>query len=133
VQADRIVRHQTRTNRDRLLEAFDLWLAEHFGTTLHEMLFGSQLDPELVSETLVAYGKDFLQSGKAYSRFAETINGVASLKPVLRRQLSTAWDLAFKWVVNEPHEHHAVLPLTIAWPSPHWLFCGDGFVRLPSF
>ena len=39
--------------------------------------------------------------------------GLYRLKPVLRRQLSTAWDSAFNWVLNEPHEHHVALPLTV--------------------
>eukprot|EP00435_Cladocopium_sp_Y103_P012633 s3468_g3.t1 len=113
LRPDRVVRQATRTNRDRLLESFDFWLVEHLATTLHELLFGGSLDPELVSEALVAYGKDLFQSGRSYSRYAETINGAAALRPTLRRQLAAAWDLAFNWVVSEPHEHHAALPLSI--------------------
>ena len=109
----RTVKQSTRSNRDHLLEAFDLWLVEHFGTTLHELLFGAALDPEYVSEVLIAYGKDLFQSGRSYSKFAETINGVSALKPVLRRQMTAVWDLAFNWVVSEPHEHHAAMPLSI--------------------
>ena len=113
LRPERTVKPSTRTNRDRLLEAFDLWAAEHFSTTLHEMLFGGSLDVELVSEVLIAYGKDLFRSGRSYSKFAETINGVAALKPSLRRQLTAVWDLAFNWVVSEPHEHHAAMPLSV--------------------
>ena len=107
------MKQSTRSNGEKLIEAFDLWLVEHFGTTLHELLFGAALDPEYVSEVLIAYGKDLFQSGRSYSKFAETINGIASLKPVLRRQMTAVWDLAFNWVVSEPHEHHAAMPLSI--------------------
>lgn len=44
---------------------------------------------------------------------SETINAVASKKPQLRRNLAPAWDLAFYWVVDEPHEHHAALPRSV--------------------
>ena len=33
-------------------------MAEHFGTTLHKLLFAGRLDPEFISEVLVTYGKD---------------------------------------------------------------------------
>eukprot|EP00435_Cladocopium_sp_Y103_P003960 s4316_g1.t1 len=113
LRPDRTVKATTRVNRDKLLESFDLWIVEHFATTLHELLFGVCLDPDYVSEILVAYGKDLFQSGRSYSKYAETINGVTALRPTLRRQLAAAWDLAFNWVVSEPHEHHAALPLSI--------------------
>jgi len=32
---------------------------------------------------------------------------------MLRRRVSAAWDLAFNWVVDEPHEHHAAMPISI--------------------
>ncbi len=53
---------------------------------------------------------DLYTAGKAYGRFSESINAVATLKPSLRRQLTAAWDLAFAWVLDEPHSHHPALP-----------------------
>eukprot|EP00438_Fugacium_kawagutii_P001143 Skav218134 [mRNA] locus=scaffold759:371388:377624:- [translate_table: standard] len=113
LQADRVVTQTTRDRRDGLLSAFDNWLAQNMRITLARLLEGSSGDPEAVSEALVAYGKDMYYSGKSYGKFSETINAVASRKPHLRRNLASAWDLAFNWVVDEPHEHHAALPHSI--------------------
>eukprot|EP00438_Fugacium_kawagutii_P013361 Skav216467 [mRNA] locus=scaffold1123:2159:6532:+ [translate_table: standard] len=113
LQADRVVTQTTRDRRDGLLSAFDTWLASNMRTTLSRLLEGSSGDPEAVSEALVAYGKDMYYSGKSYGKFSETINAVASRKPHLRRNLASAWDLAFNWVVDEPHEHHAALPHSV--------------------
>ena len=112
MQADRVVLQSTRSRRDDLLTAFDLWLAENMQVTLHELLSG-RYDAEAISDALVCYGKELYTAGKAYGRFSETINGITARKPGLRRQLASAWDLAFNWVVDEPHEHHTALPLTI--------------------
>ena len=114
LQADRIVLQQTRSRRENLLQCFDAWLTENVGTTVEDLLSRSLHEAEYISETLVAYGKDMYQSGKAYNRYAETINAVTSRKPGLRRQLCAAWDLAFNWIVDEPHEHNAALPLSLA-------------------
>ena len=112
LQADRVVLQSTRSRRDDLLTAFDLWLAENMQVTLHELLSG-RYDAEAISDALVCYGKELYTAGKAYGRFSETINGIIARKTGLRRQLASAWDLAFNWVVDEPHEHHTALPLTI--------------------
>jgi hypothetical protein len=29
----------------------------------------------------------------------------------LKRQLTGAWDLAFAWLIDEPHQHHPALPV----------------------
>ena len=31
----------------------------------------------------------------------------------LRRQLGTAWDLAFSWVADEPASHHPAMPVSV--------------------
>ena len=41
---------------------------------------------------------------------SELINAIASVRPVLRRQLGGAWDLAYNWMALEPHVHHIALP-----------------------
>lgn len=38
---------------------------------------------------------------------AKQINSVAARRPLLRRYLQQAWDLAFMWGSFEPTEHHA--------------------------
>ena len=112
LQADRVVLQQTRDRRGSLLSAFDEWLGENLRVTLEDLL-GRQCDPEQVAEALVSYGKDMYNAGKSYGKFSETINAVTAKRPGLRRQVGIAWDLAFNWVVDEPHDHHAAMPLSI--------------------
>jgi hypothetical protein len=52
-------------------------------------------------------------SGKSYGESSETLDAVTAKRPILRRQVASAWDLAFNWVVDEPHEHHAALPHSV--------------------
>eukprot|EP00438_Fugacium_kawagutii_P001298 Skav226282 [mRNA] locus=scaffold3301:83585:106858:+ [translate_table: standard] len=112
LHADRVLKPRTRNYREGLLEQFGIWLAEHFQITLQDIL-QSSFEAETVSDILVAYGKDLFYSGRAYGRFAETINSLTARRPSLRKQVAAAWDLAFCWVADEPHEHHPALPLTI--------------------
>ena len=106
---DRLVRQQTRSNREILLQKFRDWLHYEHGVDW-EKLFAKPLDSEAVANWLVACGRDLYTAGKAYGRFSESINAVATFKPSLRRQLTAAWDLAFAWVLDEPHSHHPALP-----------------------
>eukprot|EP00438_Fugacium_kawagutii_P024998 Skav224819 [mRNA] locus=scaffold613:5807:6922:+ [translate_table: standard] len=111
--AGRVVKQQTRARRDVLLEDFDSWLVQFAKITLRELLDSGSLEPERVSDLLVAYGKQLYYAGKPYGRFSETINAVAWRKPNLRRNLVAAWDLAFCWVTDEPHTHHPAMPLVV--------------------
>ena len=106
---DRLVRQQTRSNREILLKRFQDWLTSEHDVDW-EKLFSKPLDAEAISSWLVAYGRDLYSAGKAYGRFSESINAVATYRPSLRRQLTAAWDLAFAWVLDEPHSHHPALP-----------------------
>lgn len=85
LQADRVVLQQTRDRRNVLLVAFDKWLADNMFLTVERLLETGAYDAEFISEALVSYGKEMYVSGKAYSRFAETINAVTSRRPGLRR------------------------------------------------
>ena len=58
-------------------------------------------------------GEDRARRAKAYGKFAETINAVAQARPVIRKQLVGAWDLAYAWLSDEPGDHHPALPLSI--------------------
>eukprot|EP00435_Cladocopium_sp_Y103_P064764 s777_g26.t1 len=111
--AERAILQQTRTRRDVLLDKFDQWLLEHAGFSLASLVDSQTADPELISEWLIAYGKDLYYSGKSYGRFSETVNGIAARRPLLKRQLTGAWNLAFAWVADEPHTHHPAMPLSI--------------------
>lgn len=111
LQADRVILQQTRDRRGKLLAAFDSWLGENFRIDLESLLNTSPLDIDAISDALVAYGRDMFRSGKSYGRYSETINALTSRKPILRKQVMAAWDLAFNWVVDEPHQHNTALPL----------------------
>ena len=70
-------------------------------------------DPEKISDLLVEFGRALYSAGKAYGIFAETINAVAAERPLIRRQLTGAWDLAFCWLSDEPFQHHPAMPITV--------------------
>ena len=59
---------------------------------------------------LTKYGILVYAAGKTYTVYAETINMLTSKKPVLRRQLQGAWNLAFGCVQAEPSAHHVAMP-----------------------
>eukprot|EP00435_Cladocopium_sp_Y103_P056526 s1300_g19.t1 len=111
--ADRVVRPQTRSRREKLLDDFEAWLISKARITLAGLIDGPHVNAEEVSDLLVAYGKDLYYSGKAYGRYAETINAVCSKRTTLKRQVVGAWDLAFAWVADEPHSHHPAMPLSV--------------------
>eukprot|EP00438_Fugacium_kawagutii_P004405 Skav208533 [mRNA] locus=scaffold3037:172332:179238:+ [translate_table: standard] len=111
--ADRVLRKQTRDNRVRLVETFATWLADEHGITLATLIDRKPLDPEEIVHWLVLFGRDLHSSGKSYARYSETINAIAAMRPSIKRQLTGAWDLAFAWLVDEPHQSHPALPLSI--------------------
>ena len=111
--ADRVVRRQTRTRREQLLDQFNSWLIEKASLNIEELVDRRDADPETISDWLVTYGRELYYAGKAYGRFSETINAVASRRPLFRRQLTGAWDSAFSWVADEPSSHHPAVPLTL--------------------
>ena len=106
LQADRVVLQQTRTRRETLLSALtNGW--HQIGAQPWRPCSAAQV--LTVKPSLRLCGKDLYQAGKSYGKFSETINAVTAQRPVLRRQVGIAWDPAFNWVVDEPHEHHAAL------------------------
>ena len=113
IAADRAVKPQTRGRRQVLLDQFDEWLRAKASTSLTELIDQKDVDAEHVSNLLVEYGKELFYAGKSYGRFSETINGINAKRPLLKRQLASAWNLAFAWVADEPHFHHPAMPLTI--------------------
>ena len=113
LHVDRVLRPQTRSRRETLLDHFSLWLAENYHISFEDTVGAKEPDVEEVSNLLVEYGKQLYYAGKPYGRFAETINAVAMRRPLLRRQLAGPWDLAFSWVSDEPHSHHPAMPLAV--------------------
>eukprot|EP00435_Cladocopium_sp_Y103_P073504 s127_g43.t3 len=99
--------------KDKLLADFEIWLMQHARTTLAALIEAPYANSEQVSDLLVAYGKDLYNAGKAYGRYAETINAVSARWTVLQRQLVGAWDLVFVRVAEELHTHHPAMPLPV--------------------
>ena len=113
LHASRVVKKETRAGRDKLLLAFQVWLQQEHSISLTELLSQKPPDAEKINRLLVAYGKELFWSGKSYGRFSETINAIASARPIVRRSLQESWDLAFAWLADEPHQRHPALPLSI--------------------
>ena len=111
--ADRVMRRQTRDHRRVLVNKFRRWLMAEHGVSLFGLLSQKPLDGEIVGYWLADYGRSMFKAGKSYGQYSETINGIAMMRPVLKKQLSAAWDIAFAWLVDEPHEHHPALPLSV--------------------
>ena len=79
----------------------------HDRIEFERILLASHLHVEEINAILVKYGRLFDSAGEPYTVFAETIKMLSSMKPVLRRQLQGAWDLAFSWVQAEPSSRFA--------------------------
>ena len=110
---DRVVLEATRQRRRSLLQKFQVWLWATHGISLSFLLREKPLDPEKISAWLVAYGRELHRTGKAYGIFAETINAVSAARPLIRKQLVLAWDLAFSWVSQEPLHHRPAIPAAV--------------------
>jgi hypothetical protein len=104
--ADRVLRSQTRQSHGQLVEQFQTWLFFEHGISWNDLFGKKPWDPELFGWWLWLHG-----SGKSYTRYSETINAVVGLRSILKRQLTGAWDLAFAWLIDEPHQHHPALPV----------------------
>ena len=111
--ATRVARKDTLDRRAKLLSDFRAWLYQTHEVYLSQLLTAKPPDAEEISRWLTLYGQEMFLAGKSYGKFAETINAVAAARPIVRKQLVGAWDLAFAWLVDEPTEHHPALPLSI--------------------
>ena len=111
--ADRVLKKQTRDRRYTLINNFRQWLWTEHGVSFRCLMQERPLDGEKISNWLVAYGRAMFNSGKAYGQYSETINGISMLRPALKKQLVSAWDLAYAWVADEPYQHHPALPISV--------------------
>jgi len=111
--ADRVIGSQTRDYRRVLISRFRAWLWKEHSVSFHGLLSQKPVDAEAISYWLAEYERELYVAGKAYGQYSETINAVAMLKPIVKRQLASAWDVAFAWLVDEPHQHHPALPLSV--------------------
>ena len=99
----------TSQNREHLVSAFRAWTVEE-GIDWDMLMSESHAYIDEINAILATYGRLLYQVGRPYNHFAETLNGIAMVKPSLRRQLQAAWNVAYGWVQQEPGSHHAALP-----------------------
>ncbi|CAK0892049.1 unnamed protein product [Prorocentrum cordatum] len=110
----RPIRAATRRSREKLLIEFDQWLLEIAGyPCLASLLEQTMGDPRIINGVLVEFGQYLWREEAPYSRFADTVNAVASRAPELRKLLGAAWDLGYQWIALEPGNHHIAMPLVV--------------------
>ena len=88
-----------------------LWETQSIQLTI--LLTAKPPGAEELCRLLVAYGQAMFHAGKAYGKYAETTNAVATARPAVRKMMAPAWDLAFAWPEDEPYQHHPALPLAV--------------------
>ena len=113
------VQPKTKDNREILLTRFDEWL-QLAGLSLPGLVDISEPDIDKMNNLLELYGRE--QIFRAGNHFAETLNGISSRRPRLRRCLQQAWNLAVAWLREQPGSHHVAIPwqclvalVTTAW------------------
>eukprot|EP00435_Cladocopium_sp_Y103_P061685 s1586_g23.t1 len=95
--------------RERYWKSFLDWTRSE-GIDFLALLSAYHLYVDEINAVLIRYGRTLYTAGKPYTVYAETINMLSAKKPVMRRQLQGAWDLAFSWVQAEPSAHHVAMP-----------------------
>ena len=102
----------TNSLRRRYLDEFFLWAREE-GVDVNWMLDNHASCIDELNLLATRYGRLLYSNGKTYNQFAETLNGLTSLKPAIRRLMQGAWDLGYAWVRSEPSCHHVAIPVQI--------------------
>ena len=105
----RPVLERTQRGREKLLEIFDAWL-EQFGLSVSYLADPGGADVETINMLLSRYGRELFAAGRPYGHYSETVNGMASRRPAIRRMLQGAWDVAYSWLREEPPVHHLAMP-----------------------
>ena len=108
----RRVTEMTSSVRHDLLQNLKGWLTGQ-GISFDEVFMGNPPDIDLINKVLSDFGKALFGLGKPYYHYSESINAVSNARPILRRSLQQAWDLAFMWGSFEPTEHHIAMPYQI--------------------
>ena len=108
----RRVTEMTKGTRSDLLQSFCAWL-ESENLIFDEIYMAKQPDLDQINGALVRFGRFLFQAGKPLYHYSETVNAVATKRPILRRSLQQAWDLAALWGSYEPTEHHVAMPFQI--------------------
>ena len=102
----------TSNVRKILLENFFDWL-RGADVSPDSLVFASPPDLDRLNSKLVEYGRLLFDEGKPFYHYCETINALTVARPLIRRSLQQAWDLAFIWGSYEPAEHHVAMPFQI--------------------
>lgn len=102
----------TAAARTDLLSVFCSWLSEQH-LVFDELILGNPPDLDKINQVLTDFGRCLFKQGKPYYHYSETINAISSRRPILRRALQQAWDLAFMWGSYEPTEHHVGMPFQV--------------------
>ena len=102
----------TNSLRNRYLSEFFNWALES-DLDVRSMLDNHHCTIDEINAVLTRYGRELYRNGKTYTQFAETINGISSMKPAVRRLLQGAWDFGYTWVRLEPSSHHIAMPSLI--------------------
>ncbi len=105
----RPVLETTKAHREDLFALFSGWLFEK-GYDYEATFCASPFDLDLINRVLTEYGRELFDAGKPFYHYCETLNSITSRRPLLRRSIGMAWDLAFLWGSHEPAEHHAAVP-----------------------
>ena len=100
---------QTSNLRDHLYSAFLRWTVDE-GLDWDVMMSASHAHIDEINPVIISYGRALYAAGRPYLHYVETINALASARPSLRRQLQSAWSLAFGWLQQEPGLHHTSMP-----------------------
>ena len=119
----RPVQPKTRDNREVLLQKFDTWLRAS-GDSLGSLIDAPSPDVDRINTLLELYGRELFRAGRPYNHYAETLNGISSRRPRLRRSLQQAWNLAVSWLREEPGSHHVALPwqCLVALVTTSWMW-----------
>ena len=107
----RITDHTSSVRVD-LLTSFKSWLAQE-GRDFDSVFLANPPNLDLINKILSDFGRTLFEIGKPYYHYSETINAVSGVRPILRRSLQQAWDLAAMWGSYEPTEHHIAMPYQI--------------------
>ena len=107
----RITDHTSSVRHD-LLATFKSWLISA-GRFFDEIFLANPPNLDLVNKILSDFGRTLFEIGKPYYHYSETINAISGVRPILRRSLQQAWDLAAMWGSFEPTEHHIAMPYQI--------------------
>ena len=101
----RPVEPATQRLREGLWRDFILWLrANGLAETVVDPALACRFGP---------YGRELYQAGGPNSYYSETLNSLSARIARLRKVLQPAWDIAFSWQRQEPHQHDKAMPYQI--------------------